>query len=684
MGKARIIRNEAFWAVMAAASLSACGGGSGGSGATTDSSVSQAPASVDAVAKLTSTDQRAVALAQTWTVVAQEGATFTVSGTQTVRYGTDTRWVEKTVAGSGSCTNAYFGTDPAKGTVKVCQVQGTTDTAPAQTGNVPPAGFSLCAAEAQQCNFTGSAQVVYGARTTWTSPRSFTGGVACNNTTFGDPLRGVVKACYAQAAPAPATATWTQIASEGQAFSVSGTKVVRFGVAWAGVWVSKNVTGAGTCDATFFGTDPKPGNAKTCEVSSEAVPVPTPAPTPPAVTWAPLATEGQAFTVNGTKVVRFGVAWADAWVTKNVTGSGTCSAAYFGSDPKPGNAKTCEVSSQVVADPLPTPTPQPPTPPASSPTPMNPGVVTVNTSLIPKGTFAGWDKDMLIPTTEQPAPSDIGAFRTGCQFSHMAFDDPIVYPGQPGKSHLHTFFGNKLTNANSTAQSLATTGNSTCRGGTINRSAYWVPSMIDTRDGRPLTPMFESNFYYKTGYGVPAASIQPMPPGLRMIAGDAKGNPDLPSGAAMYACIWEGGNSDWSNSIPSCPKKGMSWLIQGLDFPQCWDGVNLDSPDHKSHMANPVDVKANNTGHCPSTHPVAIPAIAYQILYEVKVSGETKYWRLSSDNYDLTKPAGYSGHGDWFNGWKPEIVDVWVKKCDRAMKDCHSHLLGDGRAMVIP
>jgi hypothetical protein len=81
---------------------------------------------------------------------------------------------------------------------------------------------------------------------------------------------------------------------------------------------------------------------------------------------------------------------------------------------------------------------------------------------------------------------------------------------------------------------------------------------------------------------------------------------------------------------------------------------------------------------------VAIPQIAYQILYEIKVTGESQYWRLSSDNYDLTKPAGFSGHGDWFNGWKKDIVDIWVQKCDREQKDCHSHLLGDGRQMVIP
>jgi hypothetical protein len=29
-------------------------------------------------------------------------------------------------------------------------------------------------------------------------------------------------------------------------------------------------------------------------------------------------------------------------------------------------------------------------------------------------------------------------------------------------------------------------------------------------------------------------------------------------------------------------------------------------------------------------------------------------------------------------------VKAWTKNCDNAQKDCHSHLLGDGRMMVIP
>ena len=45
-------------------------------------------------------------------------------------------------------------------------------------------------------------------------------------------------------------------------------------------------------------------------------------------------------------------------------------------------------------------------------------------------------------TSDRGSSSDIGAFRIPCAYSHMAFNDPIVYPGQPGRAHLHTFFGN--------------------------------------------------------------------------------------------------------------------------------------------------------------------------------------------------------------------------------------------------
>jgi len=266
----------------------------------------------------------------------------------------------------------------------------------------------------------------------------------------------------------------------------------------------------------------------------------------------------------------------------------------------------------------------------------------------------------------------------------MSFDDPIVFPGQPGRSHLHTFFGNTGANANSTAESLRSTGNSTCRGGVANRSSYWVPTLIDTKNDAPIKPD-EIMVYYKNGV-LDATKVQPIPAGLRMIAGEptaSAANPDVFS--MRWKCIGGPNNQNglYQSSIGNCDV-GAS-LYQEVFFPQCWDGVNLDSPDHKSHMSYTVLVKIPNDPRgwsqaaCPKTHPVVLPQIAYNVVYKVSETDAPLRWRLSSDNYDRSKPGGFSSHGDWFNGWKSEISDAWARHCIETQKDCHAHLLGDGR-----
>jgi hypothetical protein len=267
-----------------------------------------------------------------------------------------------------------------------------------------------------------------------------------------------------------------------------------------------------------------------------------------------------------------------------------------------------------------------------------------------------------------------GAFRIVCKYSHMNFDDPIVYPGQPGRSHLHTFFGNTGTDGNSTADSLANSGSSTCIGGTINRSAYWIPSLINTANGAPMLPS-DAMFYYK-GFGA-ASLFQAMPNGLRMIAGDARATvaPGQYSSAYRFHCVTTGGSHhSYGHFIPNCAS-GESLGVE-LFFPQCWDGRNLDSPDHKSHMAY-----AQGGVNCPATHPVPLPNITFNVSWQLPAGVTGSQLRLSSDAYSTSSPAGYSMHGDWFMGWKTEARDAWINNCIRASRDCHAHLLGDGRSL---
>jgi hypothetical protein len=69
---------------------------------------------------------------QTWRTVASEGQNFNVNGTQQIRYGVDSRWVQRSLSGNVMCNNAMFG-DPAPGTRKQCD-QSTPASVP-----VPPA-----------------------------------------------------------------------------------------------------------------------------------------------------------------------------------------------------------------------------------------------------------------------------------------------------------------------------------------------------------------------------------------------------------------------------------------------------------------------------------------------------------------------------------------------------------------
>jgi hypothetical protein len=287
----------------------------------------------------------------------------------------------------------------------------------------------------------------------------------------------------------------------------------------------------------------------------------------------------------------------------------------------------------------------------------------------------GFSTERAGPTTEQaPSTSSGGDFRTWCDFSHMNFDDFVVFPRQPGVSHLHTYFGNTGANANSTSDSIASSGNSTCRGGILNRSGYWVPSLIDTRTGTPVTPK-GAHVYYKTN-GMVSANITAFPKGLRMIAGNAKatGPQDLQA-LGGFQCVER---SELSGpQVQNCPVG--TEMTAGINFPTCWDGVSLDSPDHKSHMA--YTINNGSAWVCPADHPKVMPAIAIIAVYEITDANAYRYWRLSSDNYSASLPGGYSMHADWVNGWKLETMDTFVNHCLRASKDCDSHLLGDGRAI---
>jgi hypothetical protein len=65
-------------------------------------------------------------------------------------------------------------------------------------------------------------------------------------------------------------------------------------------------------------------------------------------------------------------------------------------------------------------------------------------------------------------------------------------------------------------------------------------------------------------------------------------------------------------------RKCAEGIMTSLRFPTCWDGTNLDSPDHTSHMAYPETGTFESGGPCPATHPVRTGQLMYEVVWDTK------------------------------------------------------------------
>jgi hypothetical protein len=278
-----------------------------------------------------------------------------------------------------------------------------------------------------------------------------------------------------------------------------------------------------------------------------------------------------------------------------------------------------------------------------------------------------------------------GKLRINCgPTAHLLYDDPIVHPGQPGASHLHHFFGNTLTDCNSTYESLRTTGDGTCSGGPLNRTGYWHPAMIKPAGpGFPVAKVVKPSNYtvyyivhsqdivdFTSPQGSPHGlqhAAQRFPRGFSHIAGwkDA-------DGATPYG-VWfcedhptfpaTGKTGGFHGTIADAIADGGcaagSSLVARITFPNCWDGVNITSANGRNHV---VYQSQDSFGHncCPLTHPYVIPALLLQVLWDHQGPDDIATWYLSSDRHDgATWDGGHTFHTDWFGAWSQDIVDIW-------------------------
>ncbi|MFJ7344279.1 DUF1996 domain-containing protein [Streptomyces sp. NPDC101110] len=278
------------------------------------------------------------------------------------------------------------------------------------------------------------------------------------------------------------------------------------------------------------------------------------------------------------------------------------------------------------------------------------------------------------PNVNTPRPegnASRGSFATSCGVNENGLfnsDNIIAAPGVTnGAHHFHDYVGNQGNNAFASDQELAKAGTSCEDQG--DKSSYYWPVIrlqngakeqdadkpgggIEGNAGEIVTPKQVT----LTFVGNPREKVTAMPRLLRIITGDAKSFVNGPANAnASWSCT---GFEDrqLKDKYPLCPQG--SDVVRTFKFQSCWDGRNIDSANHRTHVAF-----ADAAGNCPSGFR-PIPQLVQRIVYDVDAPSlqdggrTTPLFAVDSFPEQLHKPV--TDHGDFINIFDEDLMGEMV------------------------
>ena len=264
-----------------------------------------------------------------------------------------------------------------------------------------------------------------------------------------------------------------------------------------------------------------------------------------------------------------------------------------------------------------------------------------------------------------------GSFATSCGVNENGLfnsDNIIAAPGVTnGAHHFHDYVGNQSNNAFASDQDLAKAETSCDDQG--DKSSYYWPVVrlqngaqeqdaqkpgggVEGNAGEIVTPKQVT----LTFVGNPREKVTAMPRLLRIITGDAKSFVNGPANAnASWSCT---GFEDrqLKDKYPLCPQG--SDVVRTFSFQSCWDGRNIDSANHRTHMAF-----ADVAGNCPSGFR-PIPQLVQRIVYDIDAPSlndggrTTPLFAVDSFPEQLHKPV--TDHGDFINIFDEDLMGEMV------------------------
>ncbi|MGW0989219.1 DUF1996 domain-containing protein [Streptomyces sp. NPDC002486] len=272
-----------------------------------------------------------------------------------------------------------------------------------------------------------------------------------------------------------------------------------------------------------------------------------------------------------------------------------------------------------------------------------------------------------------------GTFTTNCgtnQNENRNSDNVIVAPGvSNGAQHQHDYVGNQSNNAFASDEDLANAETS-CQNQGDKSSYFWPVLRIqdgsdDIDAGQPgggqdgnVGKIVEPAEAQLKFVGNRTSDVVAMPKALRIITGDAK---SLTNGL-------NNANTSWSctgfedrqvtDKYPLCPQ-GSS-VVRTSNFQSCWDGQNIDSANHRTH----VDfVEAD--GSC-SNGFKAIPQLQVRLVYDVQApqinNGQVQN-AFAVDSFPEQLHKAITDHNDFINFFDENVMNKMVQ-CINGGQDC--------------